>query len=227
MTKKILIVEDEEAILALLSTIFDDRSKYTTLCASDGEEALRIAQVDNPDIILLDIQIPKINGREVCKSVKSDPAMSHTKVLMLSGMAQTTGWQKAREVGADGYVAKPFDLIALMETVEELLKTDKVERRETQAIRVLVIEDEPAIGEACQRILGHQGFEVDIARNVKVARDIIAEKRYDCCLIDIKTPEMDVKELFQWLKEKQPSLMGRVVLTTGRVMVQGTQILLG
>lgn len=124
MTKKILIVEDEEDILELLSAIFEEFGDYGVLRARDGEEALRIARVDNPDIILLDIQLPKLNGYEVCKSVKSDPAMSPTKVLMLSGMAQNSDWQKAQEAGADGYITKPFSSIELVEKVEGLLRSD-------------------------------------------------------------------------------------------------------
>ncbi len=124
MTKKILIVEDEEDILELLSEVFSDLEDYRILYARDGEEALWIAQVDNLDIILLDIGLPKVNGYDVCKLVKSDPAMSHIKVLMISGMAQNSDWQKAQEVGADGYITKPFNLIALVEKVEELLRSN-------------------------------------------------------------------------------------------------------
>ena len=124
MTKKILIVEDEETILELLSEIFGDTGDYRVLQARDGEEALRMAQVARPDVILLDIQLPKRNGHEVCKLVKTDPAMSHTKVLMISGMAQNLDWQKAREMGADGYIAKPFSSITLVEKVKELLRSN-------------------------------------------------------------------------------------------------------
>jgi len=124
MTKKILIAEDEEDILELLSTILGDRGDYEILYSRDGEETLRIARVDNPDIILLDIQLPKLNGYEVCKLVKSDPTMSQTKVLMISGMAQNADWHKAQEVGADGYIIKPFSSIELVEKVEELLRND-------------------------------------------------------------------------------------------------------
>ena len=124
MTKKILIVEDEEQVLELLCVTFDDLEGYRILCARDGEEALKIARSDNPDVILLDIQIPKINGYEVCKTVKSDPVMSHTKVLMQSGRAQDSDWQKAQEAGADGYITKPFDLIELVEKVKELLNSN-------------------------------------------------------------------------------------------------------
>ena len=124
MTKRILIVEDEEDVLELLCATFDDLEDYRILCARDGEEALRIARAYNPDVILLDIQLPKINGYEVCKSVKSDPAMSHTKVLMQSGKVQKADWQKAQEVGAVGYITKPFNLIELVEKVKELLMSN-------------------------------------------------------------------------------------------------------
>ena len=124
MTWKILIVEDEEDIIKLLAEIFSDIEDYRILYARDGEEAIWIAQVDNPDIILLNIGLPKVTGYDVCKLVKSDPAMSHIKVLIVSGMAQNSDWQKAQEVGADGYITKPFSSIAVLEKVEELLRSN-------------------------------------------------------------------------------------------------------
>ena len=123
MVKKALIVEDEEDILELLSAIFGFED-YEVLYAKDGEEALQIARAENPDIILLDIHLPKMNGHEVCKSVKSDPAMSHTKVLMLSGMSQDFNLQKALETGADAYMTKPFSSTEIVEKVEELLRSN-------------------------------------------------------------------------------------------------------
>lgn len=122
--KTILIVEDEKVVLELLFSIFDDCGDYRILSAMDGQEALRLARVDNPDIILLDIHLPRLNGYEVCKSIKSDPTMSHTKVLMISGMTQDYDRQKAQEVGADEYIAKPFSSIELFEKIEGLLRSD-------------------------------------------------------------------------------------------------------
>ncbi len=84
--------------------------------------------------------------------------------------------------------------------------------------RVLVVEDEPVISEACRRILTGEGFEVDIAVNGRVAQDILEEKQYDLCLLDIRTPEMNGIELYQWLKEKYPQQAERVIFTTGDVM---------
>jgi two-component system cell cycle response regulator len=121
---KILIVEDEEVIVKLLDAIFSDLMNYMTFYARNGQGAINIARVNNPDIILLDIHLPDMTGYEVCKFVKSDPAMSHTKVVMLSGMTQNSDWLKAQEVGADDYIAKPFNSIALMKRVEELLRSN-------------------------------------------------------------------------------------------------------
>ena len=89
--------------------------------------------------------------------------------------------------------------------------------------RILVVEDEPAISDICRRVLDDEGFEVDIAVNGKIAQDMIEEKQYGICLIDIRTPTMSGIELYQWLEEKHPQLAGRVIFTTGDVMRGDTQ----
>jgi len=94
------------------------------------------------------------------------------------------------------------------------------------AQRILVVEDEPAISDICRRVLDDEGFEVDIAVNGRVAQDMLGEKQYDLCLIDIRLPAMNGKELYQWLKEKHPELANRVIFTTGDVMGGDTQIFL-
>ena len=86
------------------------------------------------------------------------------------------------------------------------------------ARRILVVEDEPAVSDLCQRVLTSEGFEVDIAVQGKVAQDMIDKKQYDLCLIDIRLPAMTGKELYQWVKEKHPQLASRVIFTTGDVM---------
>ncbi len=98
--------------------------------------------------------------------------------------------------------------------------------RESGVKRILVVEDEPAISNVCRRVLTAEGFKVDIAVNGKVAQDMIKEKQYDLCLIDIRLPTMTGKELYQWLEKKYPQLASRVIFTTGDVMGGDTQILL-
>ncbi len=93
----------------------------------------------------------------------------------------------------------------------------------TGAKRILVVEDEPAICEICLRTLTREGFEVDIAVNGKVAQDMLGEIDYALCLIDIRTPVMNGKQLYQYIKEKHPKLANAIIFTTGDVMGGDTQ----
>ena len=124
MNRKILIVEDEKDILNMLSEAFRFEG-YEVLCSSDGEEALRIIRIENPDIILLDLQIPKVNGFQVCNSIKSNPILSPMKVIIISGKAQQIDREIAQDAGADDYITKPFSIIKLVEMAEALLNSDK------------------------------------------------------------------------------------------------------
>ena len=83
--------------------------------------------------------------------------------------------------------------------------------------RVLVVEDEPIIGRVCTETLNEDGLEVDIATNSSIAAPMIGEKEYDLLLVDIRTPVMNGKQLFQWITEKHPELVNRVILTTGEL----------
>ncbi len=89
--------------------------------------------------------------------------------------------------------------------------------------RILVVEDEPAICQICRRVLTSEGFEVDTAVNGDVAQDMLGEKDYHLCLIDIRTPVMNGKQLYQVIIEKHPKLVNRVIFTTGDVVSDDTQ----
>ena len=95
---------------------------------------------------------------------------------------------------------------------------------ESDVKRILVVEDEPAICALCQRVLTGEGFEVNIAVNGKIAHDMIEEQKYQLFLFDIRMPVMTGKELYQWLEEKHPQLISRVVFTTGSVISGDTQL---
>jgi DNA-binding response OmpR family regulator len=86
----------------------------------------------------------------------------------------------------------------------------------------LIVEDEPSIGNMCQRVLTREGFEVDIALNGTLAQDMIEKKPYNICLIDIRTPKMSGSDLYQWLKGKYPQVANRVVFTTGSAIDEKT-----
>jgi DNA-binding response OmpR family regulator len=84
--------------------------------------------------------------------------------------------------------------------------------------RILVVEDEPGISRVCAQTLGAEGFLVDTASNGKVALDMVREKKYGLCFIDIRTPEMNGIELYQQLEEEHPEAVNKVIFTTGDVL---------
>ena len=121
MTKKVLLADDEEDILMLVSATLGGDDRFQLILARDGEEALKRAREDKPELIFLDVMMPKMDGIEVCRKLKSDSETSQVKVVMLTAMAQDMDREKADEAGADFYFTKPFSPTALLNKVEELL----------------------------------------------------------------------------------------------------------
>ncbi|MBD3194597.1 MAG: response regulator [Candidatus Lokiarchaeota archaeon] len=118
MTNKILIVDDEPEIIKLVERILEyENLSLDIITASNGAEALERVISEMPDLILLDIKIPKINGYEVCRRVKSHTEYKSIKVVMFTAKAYDKDRRKAFRVGADGYFIKPFankDLVRLI-----------------------------------------------------------------------------------------------------------------
>jgi len=128
MAKKVQIIEDESHIKALLiqtlETAFEDiidDEELEILEATDGVEGLQIAKKERPDLIFLDIMIPKIDGFEVCKKLKEDPSFKNTYIIMLTAKGQVVDKEKGLSVGANEYVTKPFNPDFIISKVEEKL----------------------------------------------------------------------------------------------------------
>ena len=121
MAKKILVVDDEEAVLALVSATLADDDRYSIFLARNGKEAVEVCQRERPDLVFLDLMMSDMDGYEVCRLLRKDPSNADIKVIMLTAMAQEFDRQKAMEVGADEYMTKPFSPAVLLKRVEELL----------------------------------------------------------------------------------------------------------
>jgi DNA-binding response OmpR family regulator len=120
MTKKVLIVDDEPNIVMSLEFLMK-KAGFEVSVATDGEEAL--AQVANlsPDLVLLDVMMPKKSGYEVCEALRADPARAGMKIIMLTAKGRETEVAKGMALGADAYVTKPFSTKDLVAQVTSLL----------------------------------------------------------------------------------------------------------
>lgn len=121
MSKKVLVVDDEVSIVNLISVKLE-KEGYQVVKAFDGEQALDEASNHLPDIILLDVMMPKLNGREVCRRLKSNPQLKDTPVIMLTAVGEYEEQLKAMEAGADEYITKPFNPAQLAEAVRFFLE---------------------------------------------------------------------------------------------------------
>lgn len=119
--KKVMLADDEDGVLALVAATLGNDSRYSLLTARDGEEALALARKELPDLVFLDVMMPKMDGYAVCQALKRSPNTRHIKVVMLTAMAQDANRERARAVGADGYFTKPFSPTSLLEKVSDLL----------------------------------------------------------------------------------------------------------
>ena len=121
----LLIVDDEEPLRELVVATLRHDGRYRIFHAEDGEEALVVAHSKKPDLVLLDVVLPKKDGYEVCRALRRDPVTADTKILMLSALAQDQDKLRGREAGADDYLSKPFRPTAMIKKVEQLLELSK------------------------------------------------------------------------------------------------------
>lgn len=128
MARKILVVDDEESIVKIIEYNLK-KEGYEVLCASDGEMACKLAREENPDLILLDIMMPKMDGYEVCKKVREK---SSVPIIMLTARAEEVDKVVGLELGADDYVTKPFGNRELMARVKAHLRRNDVKKEEAE-----------------------------------------------------------------------------------------------
>jgi DNA-binding response OmpR family regulator len=118
--KKILVVEDEAELTGAIQ-IRLEQAGYEVLIAYDGQEALEKARTENPDLIVLDLMLPKIDGYKVCRMLKFDEKYKKIPVVMLTARAQEKDENLGYEVGADAFITKPFKYQVLLAKITELL----------------------------------------------------------------------------------------------------------
>ncbi|MCW8904690.1 response regulator transcription factor [Sedimenticola sp.] len=121
MSQHILIVDDEKNIAISVDYLLR-REGYRVSVAHDGEEGLRLIRSDRPDLVLLDIMMPKLNGFQVCEAVRQDPALAGIRIVMLTAKGRDAEKEKGLALGADAYITKPFSTRELVSQVKALLE---------------------------------------------------------------------------------------------------------
>ena len=119
--KKILIADDEPDIVKILQFRLKGQG-YEVIIAVNGQEALDMAGKVNPDLILLDVSMPFLKGDEVCQKIKADEALKHIPVLLMTASTRIANEESVLQLGAQGFILKPFETEEFLETVGKFLK---------------------------------------------------------------------------------------------------------
>ena len=126
MTKKLLIVDDEAHIRMLIEQTLEDLEDEGVefLFADNGESALQTIKEEKPNLVFLDVMMPKMNGMEVCQTVKKELNITDVYIILLTAKGQEVDRQKGLEMGADRYMTKPFDPDEMLDIAIEILKVE-------------------------------------------------------------------------------------------------------
>jgi twitching motility two-component system response regulator PilG len=117
---KILVVEDEESLLKLESILFSSKG-YQVTGVRDGKSALESIAADRPDVVVLDIMLPDLDGFEVCRAIKENPQTCTLPVIMLTAKKSSQDLERGKQAGADAYITKPFKSVKVLEVIEGLV----------------------------------------------------------------------------------------------------------
>lgn len=134
-TQKVLVVDDEEPILELLKYNLEKQG-YEVKTASDGQMAVELAKKFHPDMVLLDIMMPKMDGVEACRHLRAMPELANTFIVFLTARAEEYSEIAAFDVGADDYILKPIKPRALMSRISALFRRDSKKKNEASQIKI-------------------------------------------------------------------------------------------
>jgi CheY-like chemotaxis protein len=185
----VLLIDDDPSVLDSFSRLLA-KDGFTVLCAASGPEGLQAARTQGPDIIVLDIMMPGMDGWDVLGELKSDPRVADIPVVLLSILEED---QKGLSLGAVEYLHKPIDEPRLATVLRRYLPSGSKGR-------VLVVEDDPPTREAMMRLLQAVDFQTAAAGDGAEALDLLDAFQPGVIILDLLMPGMDG---FQFLVEKQ------------------------
>ena len=203
---RVLIVDDEPNIREFIRYELQ-RIGYQVLEAATGEEALAIAVKEHPEVIILDILLPGIDGFEVISRLKAEPQTRDIEVVVVSIVDDK---ERGFQLGAYDYYCKPLDKDRLLHTVEQLM--DRLPKH--QEAGILIVDDDPAILEVLETILAVEGYKTRKASDGNMALQLIRESLPDLIIIDIKMPGLDGYEVIKTLKAAERTRNIPVIVLT-------------
>ena len=215
----ILIVEDNEMNLKLFSELLKI-GKYNFLEAINGEIGLEIAKKHKPDLILMDIQLPGMDGLSATRAIRSDPDIAHIPVVALTAHAMQGDKHKCIEAGCDGFITKPIDTRKFLSQVTEYLPSVKSNTKQTNETpilpvpRILIVDDDPKNVKLLSAYLHDEPYDILTAYSGEEALDLTRSEKPDLILLDIMMPGKDGFTVAKELKAERDTASIPIIMVT-------------
>ncbi len=211
-TRKLILLADDSPLIHRHTVPILEDDGYEVRSANDGAEAIELARAITPDLVITDVEMPRVDGYGVCKALKADPATAHVPVLICSSLGEAADLERGFDAGADDYLVKPVIPEELSTRVRALVLGSLPASRE----RILVVDDSPAQRHYVADCLARQGFEVVTADNGKTALDKAQAVRPALVVSDYEMPVMTGFELVHALRRDPELRQIPVIMLTAR-----------
>ena len=204
MAYKLLLADDSQTIQKVVELVLE-REGVDILACNDGEEAVKALDSSMPDIVLADIEMPKLNGYQLCEKIKGNPATVHIPVILLAGAFEPFDEDYARSVGADDFIMKPFESHELVSKVKSLLVgPEAIERPESVSMKVSAAEEispvETAVASSVQETEWFESYPVVQLETTKTEEPAEAFSVADVSSDEIKDFDDELRESLQKLE---------------------------
>lgn len=219
MAPVILIIEDNEMNMKLLKSIIN-KAQCQVIEAVDAESGILLTKIHEPDLILMDIQLPDMDGLQATRVIKQDPDLNHIPIVALTSHAMIGDDNKAKAAGCDGYITKPINTRTFMNEIFCFIRSkdeQDIEPKKQEIDykpRILVVDDEPNNVKLISAMLFKEHFDIITAYDGKAALDIVNSRKIDLILMDIMMPEIDGYQVTQLVKQNPQTKDIPIILVT-------------
>ena len=210
--KKLVVLADDSSLIHRHTVPILEEGGYEVVSAHDGVEALEVIRARRPDLVITDVEMPRLDGYGVCKALKEDEDTAHLPVLICSTLGEAADLERGFDAGADDYLVKPVIPEELLTRVRALVAGSMPASRE----RILVVDDSPAQRHYVADCLARQGFEITTAENGQVALERAAAIRPALVVSDYEMPVMTGFELVHALRRDPELRQIPVIMLTAR-----------
>jgi two-component system cell cycle response regulator len=217
--EKILVIEDNELNMKLVRTLLEI-GQYKVIEASNAEMGIDLAKKYVPDLILMDIQLPGMDGLSATKKIKNDPDLNHIPVIALTSYAMEDDYEKARNAGCSFYITKPIDTKSFLKTINDFFnkeshgKHSQEKKKIKYKPKILVVDDVPENVKLLAACLTSEEYEIYKAYNGEEALEQVQATLPDLILLDIMMPGIDGYEVTRRLKNNPETKHIPIILVT-------------